>query len=109
MLLSGTLAVLLVLLIGGYRRGRRVQTAPSLESGRIMLAVLPFENLTGDSGEDYLSDGLTEEMIAQLGWLDPRASSVDPQPMRAPPPNPARPSHDSGKVCGDARYFSGFS
>ena len=35
-----------------------------------MLAVIPFENLTGDTGQDYLSDGLTEEMIGQLGdWL----------------------------------------
>jgi len=38
--------------------------------GQSMLAVIPFENLTGDTGQDYLSDGLTEEMIGQLGdWL----------------------------------------
>ena len=36
-----------------------------------MLAVLPFENFTGDPGQDYFSDGLTEEMISQLGNLDP--------------------------------------
>ena len=35
----------------------------------IRLAVVPFENLTGDPGQDYFSDGLTEEMIAQLGGL----------------------------------------
>ena len=38
---------------------------------KIMLAVLPFENFTGDPGQDYFSDGLTEEMISQLGNLDP--------------------------------------
>ncbi len=38
---------------------------------RPMLAVLPFENLTGDPEQDYFSDGLTEEMISQLGNLDP--------------------------------------
>jgi TolB-like protein/DNA-binding winged helix-turn-helix (wHTH) protein/Tfp pilus assembly protein PilF len=37
----------------------------------ITLAVLPFENFTGDPGQDYFSDGLTEEMISQLGNLDP--------------------------------------
>jgi len=36
-----------------------------------MLAVLPFQNLSGDPSEDYFSDGLTEEMIAQLGALNP--------------------------------------
>ena len=39
--------------------------------GRTMLAVLPFENFTGDPGQEYFSDGLTEEMISQLGNLDP--------------------------------------
>ncbi len=38
---------------------------------KIMLAVLPFENFTGDPKEDYFSDGMTEEMISQLGNLDP--------------------------------------
>ncbi|MGH9498105.1 MAG: TPR end-of-group domain-containing protein [Terriglobales bacterium] len=38
---------------------------------RTMVAVLPFENLTGDAGQDYFSDGMTEEMITQLGRLDP--------------------------------------
>jgi TolB-like protein/DNA-binding winged helix-turn-helix (wHTH) protein/Flp pilus assembly protein TadD len=41
------------------------------QSSKIALAVLPFENFTGDSSEDYFSDGLTEEMIGQLGNLDP--------------------------------------
>ena len=41
-----------------------------------MLAVLPFENLTGDPAQEYLSDGLTEEMIAQLGHLDPEHLGV---------------------------------
>ncbi len=38
---------------------------------RVLLAVLPFQNLTGDPSREYFSDGLTEEMITQLGNLDP--------------------------------------
>src|ERR1035437_4392153 len=34
--------------------------------GKIMLVVLPLENFTGDSQQDYLADGITEEIIAQL-------------------------------------------
>ena len=43
---------------------------------RIMLVVLPFQNLTGDPDQDYLCDGLTEEMIAQLGGLEPSRLGV---------------------------------
>jgi TolB-like protein/DNA-binding winged helix-turn-helix (wHTH) protein/Tfp pilus assembly protein PilF len=45
-------------------------------SSRVMIAVLPFENLTGNSSEDYFSDGLTEEMIEQLGRVDPKHLGV---------------------------------
>lgn len=36
----------------------------------VTLAVLPFENLTGDTEREYLADGLTEEVIASFGQLD---------------------------------------
>ncbi len=39
---------------------------------RIMLAVLPFQNLTGDPAQEYFSDGMTEEMITQLGNISPQ-------------------------------------
>jgi len=32
--------------------------------------LLPFQNLSGDDSQDYFSDGLTEEMITQLGELN---------------------------------------
>ncbi|HYK88295.1 MAG TPA: hypothetical protein VE398_05975 [Acidobacteriota bacterium] len=42
----------------------------------VRLAVLPFVNLTGDPEQEYLSDGMTVEMIAQLGRLHPQSLSV---------------------------------
>jgi TolB-like protein/DNA-binding winged helix-turn-helix (wHTH) protein/Flp pilus assembly protein TadD len=53
-------------------RPRRPQPPPA----KIMLAVLPFQNLTGDASQEYFSDGLTEEMISQLGRLDPQHLQV---------------------------------
>ncbi len=42
----------------------------------IKLAVLPFQNLTGDPEQEYFSDGLTDEMITRLGRLHPQRLSV---------------------------------
>ncbi len=43
---------------------------------KVMLAVLPFENLSGDAAEEYFSDGMTEEMITQLGRLQPQQLGI---------------------------------
>jgi TolB-like protein len=56
--------------------------APVVTPGRAttaakrMLLVLPFENLCGDCEQEYFVEGLTEEMIAQLGQLDPKRLGV---------------------------------
>lgn len=42
----------------------------------VKLAVLPFANLSGDPDQEYLSDGLTQEMITQMGMLHPESLSV---------------------------------
>jgi len=49
--------------------------APAAD-GKIMLAVLPFENLSDDHDQEYFSDGLTEEMITQLSRLNPELLGV---------------------------------
>jgi TolB-like protein/DNA-binding winged helix-turn-helix (wHTH) protein/Tfp pilus assembly protein PilF len=70
------LAAMLVVIAVGLLQWSRPRTRPEPVNGRIMLAVLPFENLTGDAGQEYFSDGLTEEMIAQLGRIDPQHMGV---------------------------------
>jgi TolB-like protein/DNA-binding winged helix-turn-helix (wHTH) protein/tetratricopeptide (TPR) repeat protein len=66
----GTVALLSVaclLAVWGWRRASRPPTPPR---GKIVLAVLPFENLNHDPDQEFFSDGLTEEMIAQIGKLN---------------------------------------
>jgi TolB-like protein len=60
------------------RRGYRfVAVRQSLTADRrAMIAVLPFENLSGDPAQEYLGDALTEEMITELGRLDPERLGV---------------------------------
>ncbi len=65
----GACAVLLAVV--GYMSWPHVRDVTPPQSKRIMLAVLPFENLTGDPNKEYLADGLTEETISRLGRLDP--------------------------------------
>jgi TolB-like protein/DNA-binding winged helix-turn-helix (wHTH) protein/Flp pilus assembly protein TadD len=70
----GASAVLLVVVCFASWRHFGGMTPP--KSQKIMLAVLPFENLTGDPNKEYLADGLTEETISQLGRLNPEQLGV---------------------------------
>jgi adenylate cyclase len=40
---------------------------PNRLAGRPSVAVLPFKNLSGDVGQDFFSDGITEDVITALG------------------------------------------
>ena len=56
----------------GYRFTGTVEPAPSASSrpippsGKPSIAVLPFVNLGGDRDQQYLSDGITEDIITEL-------------------------------------------
>ena len=65
------IAATLVALVGGGVWSRLIG-----RGGAIKLAVLPFSNLSGDAEQEYLSDGLTQEMITLLGRLHPATLSV---------------------------------
>lgn len=45
---------------------------PSPPKAKMMIAVLPFTNLSTEEGQDFFSDGMTEEMITRLGRLNPQ-------------------------------------
>jgi TolB-like protein/DNA-binding winged helix-turn-helix (wHTH) protein/Flp pilus assembly protein TadD len=54
--------------------GSTMRAGPPTE--KVILAVLPFDNLSRDPDQEFFSDGLTEEMIAQLGKLNPERLTV---------------------------------
>jgi len=66
----------LILVAVAYASWRHFAAGPPPSSQKIILAVLPFENLTGDPGKEYLADGLTEETISQLSRLNPERLGV---------------------------------
>jgi TolB-like protein/DNA-binding winged helix-turn-helix (wHTH) protein/Flp pilus assembly protein TadD len=43
----------------------RNQASPQIRS----IAVLPFESLSGDASQDYFADGMTDELITDLGQI----------------------------------------
>jgi TolB-like protein len=64
----------LVVLLAGFLITRTIWTQPA--EHRVRLVVLPFDNLSGDPAQDYIADGLTEELITSLGRTDPRRLGV---------------------------------
>src|SRR6266852_5774076 len=65
-----------ILITAGYISWRHFRVTGPTRSDKIRLAVLPFQNLTGDPNKEYLADGLTEETISQLGRLNPERLGV---------------------------------
>lgn len=69
----GTAAVALVLSIS-LKSGNKPH--PQERPRTVRLVVLPFESFTGDTAPEYFCEGLTEELIAQLGALDAQKLQV---------------------------------
>jgi TolB-like protein len=95
----------------GYRFVARVQGSsplpvPSLTS-KIMLAVLPFENLSGQTSQEYFSDGLTEEMISQLGRINPERMGVIARTSAMQYKNTARTVHQIGQELNVSHILEG--
>ncbi len=66
-----SIGILAVLLIAGYFAGVVSVSvgpfpAPSSSSVPRSIAVLPFENNTGDTANDYISDGMSEALIDRI-------------------------------------------
>jgi TolB-like protein/Tfp pilus assembly protein PilF len=63
----------------GYRFVAEVSAVDISETRpgeKLMLAVLPFANVSPDPKQEFFSDGLTDEMIVQLGRTNPKKLGV---------------------------------
>jgi len=61
-------ALALIVLVGSLAAWKRYTT--SRESSAIRsLAVLPLESLSNDASQDYFADGMTDELISDLGQI----------------------------------------
>jgi TolB-like protein/DNA-binding winged helix-turn-helix (wHTH) protein/tetratricopeptide (TPR) repeat protein len=69
---AGIVLSLLVIAAGVWWRAQ----LPRVPARRVMLAVLPVQNMSGNPELEYVCDGLTEEMISQLGRWNPEEMGV---------------------------------
>lgn len=64
----------------GYRFIADVSTSPAATAqapaSRVRLVVLPFLNLSGDPGQEYFSDAMTDEIITAVASLKPEQVAV---------------------------------
>lgn len=77
-------------LAGGWER----------EGAAVRLAVLPFANPGGETGQEYLSEGLTQEMISQLGRVNPARLSIIARASVMRYRNEDRPVEKAGRELG---------
>jgi TolB-like protein/DNA-binding winged helix-turn-helix (wHTH) protein/Flp pilus assembly protein TadD len=74
---AGALLVVVAAAVGLLAfSARGARSASGEHASSILLAVLPLENLATGSADDYVADGLTEELIAAIGRAAPGELSV---------------------------------
>jgi TolB-like protein/DNA-binding winged helix-turn-helix (wHTH) protein/Tfp pilus assembly protein PilF len=67
----------LATLVGGATfLARRPNAPPAATGSRTMIAVLPLDDLSSEASPAWFADGLTEELIAQLGRVSPQRLGV---------------------------------
>lgn len=59
------LSAAIVLLVAAFSFSRHTRTPWAANS----VAILPFENLSGDPAQDYFADGMTDELISDLARI----------------------------------------
>jgi TolB-like protein/DNA-binding winged helix-turn-helix (wHTH) protein/tetratricopeptide (TPR) repeat protein len=64
--LTGSIAAVLAILIGIATFGARSVRGHTAKPAITSIAVLPLDNLSGDPTQDYLADGMTDELTTML-------------------------------------------
>jgi TolB-like protein/DNA-binding winged helix-turn-helix (wHTH) protein/Flp pilus assembly protein TadD len=68
-------AFLLIIAVAGWLVYSYWLQRPAAHT-KLTILVTPFENLSGDPSQEYLSDGLTDEMITRMGQISPTRLNV---------------------------------
>jgi TolB-like protein/DNA-binding winged helix-turn-helix (wHTH) protein len=69
--MAGLAVILLFLKFTSHRA-----TSAAANHSHLVIGVVPLQNLSEEPGQDYFADGLTDEILTQLGQLNPERLSV---------------------------------
>lgn len=91
----GVFAVVLVtvFLVARFAGQHRASAVSKGNTGRVIIGVARLQNLSPDSGQDYFAEGLTDEILTQLGQLNPERLGV----VKYGAPGTARPGGAIGE------------
>lgn len=103
--ISGAAAAAGLVLLMIVAQSRRESSADEAARSIRSLAVLPFENLSGDADQEYFADGMTDEVISRLSGVGAlrvisRTSVMPYRKTREPLPEIARRLRVEGIVEG---------
>jgi TolB-like protein/DNA-binding winged helix-turn-helix (wHTH) protein/Tfp pilus assembly protein PilF len=97
--------MLAILAVWTFRPGRGSSASPPPPAPIRSLAVLPLESLSSDASQEYFADGMTDELITDLGQISAlrvisRTSTMQYKGARKPLPQIARELDVDGVVEG---------
>ncbi len=103
LLATSVVAAVIAGVSGWALRTRYPSTRPT--DGRVALAVLPLANLSGDAGQEYFSDGITDEITGKLSRI--RGLAVSPRSSVAKYKGSHKNARDIGRELGVAYAVEG--
>jgi TolB-like protein/Tfp pilus assembly protein PilF len=75
-IVAASVVIVVSIAAGFFALRSRGRTKGTVPAGKIMLAVLPLDNLTGSEERAFFVDGLHEEIISRLGRMQPTRLAV---------------------------------
>jgi TolB-like protein/DNA-binding winged helix-turn-helix (wHTH) protein len=66
-----SVTVLMILTFGIYAVRPRLAASAKQPVGRVMLLVMPFEDLSAEHSQEFFAEGLADELISELAQLHP--------------------------------------
>ena len=100
-------ALLIVLILSHPTYGPQRYVDYGLSSPKLVVGVLPFQNLSGNQAENFIAEGMTQEVITQMGREHDKQTALISGAALAPYKSSKNPISVMGKELGVAYVLEG--